>query len=46
MTRIAIWLGLPVFVLCLAVLYAILMNWSQGVPFCESWLRGALPYCR
>jgi hypothetical protein len=46
MTRVAIWLALPVFVLCVAVLYTLLMNWSQGVPLCSTWMHGILPLCR
>ncbi len=44
--RVVIWLALPVLVFALALLYAMIMNWTDGVPFCESWLRAALPYCR
>ncbi len=44
--RVVIWLALPVLVFALALLYAMIMNWTEGVPFCESWLRAALPYCR
>jgi hypothetical protein len=44
--RVVIWLAFPVLVFSVAVLYAIIMNWSQGVPFCDTWMRPALPYCQ
>ncbi len=44
--RVVIWLALPVLVFALALLHAMIMNWTEGVPYCESWLRAALPYCR
>ncbi len=44
--RVVIWMALPVLVFALALLYAMIMNWTEGVPFCESWIRAALPYCR
>ncbi len=43
--RFVIWLSVPVLILCFAVLVTIILNWSQGVPFCLTWMRAALPLC-
>ena len=44
--RVVIWLALPVLVFALALLYAMIINWTEGVSFCDTWLRAALPLCR
>jgi len=36
----------PALILCLAILIPILLNWSQGVPLCDTWLNAVLPACR
>ena len=44
--RLVIWLGVPVFVFAIALLYAMVANWTQGVPLCDSWFGPVLPLCR
>jgi hypothetical protein len=44
--RVVIWLSIPVMIFAIALLYAMIMNWTEGVPLCDTWLRGALPLCR
>jgi hypothetical protein len=43
--RFLIWFSVPVLILCFAVLVTIILNWSQGVSFCSTWARAALPFC-
>jgi hypothetical protein len=44
--RVVIWLAFPVLILSFALLITIILNWSQGLPFCDTWLRPILPLCR
>jgi hypothetical protein len=44
--RLVMWLSVPVLILSIALLVTIVMNWSQGVPFCATWLRAGLPFCQ
>jgi hypothetical protein len=44
--RLVIWLSVPVLIFCVALMYTMLMNWVYGVPYCDTWVRAALPYCR
>jgi hypothetical protein len=44
--RVVIWLSIPVLIFALALLYTMIMNWTDGVSFCQTWVRAALPLCR
>jgi hypothetical protein len=44
--RLVIWLALPVAILGFAVLFTIVLSWSQGGSFCSTWMSAALPLCR
>jgi len=43
--RLVLLLSFPVLVLCFAVLVTILLNWSQGVPLCATWMARFIPVC-
>ncbi len=44
--RVVMWLSLPVAIFAVALLYTIVTSWTQGVPFCATWVSSALPVCR
>jgi hypothetical protein len=43
--RFVIWLSFPVLIVCLIALVTIILHWSEGMPFCSTWVRAALPGC-